>query len=97
MMIEKIGTPAMLEQLAEESAELAQAALKMSRVIRGENPTNKTAKEAQANLIEEYSDVVQCANELQLAVDPAQMSRKQARFLKRWHEKEIQDVGNSIK
>ena len=28
MMIEKIGTPAMLEQMAEEAAELAQAALK---------------------------------------------------------------------
>ena len=31
-MIEKIGTPAMLEQMAEEAAELAQAALKLARV-----------------------------------------------------------------
>ena len=33
MMIEKIGTPAMLEQMAEEAAELAQAALKLARVL----------------------------------------------------------------
>ena len=33
MMIEKIGTPAMLEQMAEEAAELAQAALKLARVF----------------------------------------------------------------
>ena len=39
MMIEKIGTPAMLEQMAEEAAELAQAALKLARVLRAENPT----------------------------------------------------------
>lgn len=31
MMIEKIGTPAMLEQMAEEAAELAQAALKSGK------------------------------------------------------------------
>ena len=43
MMIEKIGKPAMLEQLAEEAAELSQAALKLARVIRNENPTPVTA------------------------------------------------------
>ena len=36
MMIEKIGKAAMLEQLAEEAAELSQAALKLARVLRGE-------------------------------------------------------------
>ena len=33
-VLEMIGTAALLEQLAEESAELAQAALKMARKIR---------------------------------------------------------------
>lgn len=37
-VLEMIGTAALLEQLAEESAELAQAALKMARKIRNENP-----------------------------------------------------------
>ena len=45
MMIEKIGTPAMLEQLAKEAAELSQAALKLARVLRGENPTPVTRRE----------------------------------------------------
>ena len=39
MMIEAIGSAAMLEQLAEESAELAQAALKAARILRDDNPT----------------------------------------------------------
>ena len=39
MMIEKKWKTAMLEQLAEEAAELSQAALKLARVLRGENPT----------------------------------------------------------
>jgi NTP pyrophosphatase (non-canonical NTP hydrolase) len=46
------------EQLAEEAAELAQAANKMARVMRGTNPTPKTEEEARNNLIEEYTDVV---------------------------------------
>lgn len=41
-MIEYIGKAAMLEQLAEEAAELAQAALKCARIERGENPTPVT-------------------------------------------------------
>ena len=46
------------EQLAEEAAELAQAANKMARVLRGTNPTPKTEEEARNSLIEEYTDVV---------------------------------------
>lgn len=34
-MIERIGEPAMLEQLAEECAEMCKAALKLARVMRG--------------------------------------------------------------
>ena len=56
MMIEKIGTPAMLEQLAEEAAELSQAALKLARVLRGENPTPVTWREVRKHLIEEYDE-----------------------------------------
>ena len=36
-IIERIGEPAFLEQLAEECSELAQAALKTARKYRGEN------------------------------------------------------------
>ena len=49
-IIEEIGEAAMLEQLAEECTELAKAALKMARIIRKENPTPVTEKEAIANI-----------------------------------------------
>ena len=86
MMIEKIGKPAMLEQLAEEAAELSQAALKLARVIRNENPTPVTQGEAQKRLIEEWTDVYQCARELNLLVDWPQINEKQRRFEQRWEE-----------
>lgn len=44
-IVERIGEPAFLEQLAEECSELAQAALKTARKYRGENPTPKTIDE----------------------------------------------------
>lgn len=78
-----IGKPAMLEQLAEECAELAQAALKFSRVLRGENPTPVSKEEAEKNLIEEYTDVYQVAKWIDLRVDPRQMAAKKVRFEKR--------------
>lgn len=54
-VLEMIGTAALLEQLAEESAELAQAALKMARKIRNENPTPKSRADCVANLQEEIA------------------------------------------
>lgn len=88
MMLEKIGTPAMLEQMAEEAAELAQALLKLSRIKRGENPTPVTELEAWKHLVEEYTDVYQCAMELVIPVDWAQISEKEKRFKERWKERE---------
>ena len=82
-MIDIIGRPAMLEQMAEEASELAKAALKLARIERGENPTAVTKEEAEKNLAEEYTDVVQCALELSLRTDFEQMNRKYERFLKR--------------
>lgn len=76
-MIEKIGKAAMLEQLAEEAAELSQAALKLARVLRGENPTTVTQKEARKHLTEEYTDVFQCASELLIPVDWQQINENQ--------------------
>lgn len=40
-VIRTLGEPALLEQLAEECSELAQAALKMARLERGETPGEK--------------------------------------------------------
>lgn len=52
-IVERIGEPAFLEQLAEECSELAQAALKTARKYRGENPTPKTIDECYDALQEE--------------------------------------------
>lgn len=59
-IIEKIGEPAVLEQLAEECSELAQAALKLTRKMREENPTPKTESECLESLKEEMADVMLC-------------------------------------
>lgn len=59
-VIEAIGLPAVLEQCAEELAELTQAALKMARKLRGENPTPMTHAQAAEHLHEELGDVRLC-------------------------------------
>lgn len=56
-IIDTIGLPAVLEQLAEESSELSKAALKVSRILRKENPTPITQDKALADLDEEANDV----------------------------------------
>lgn len=86
-MIDIIGEPAMLEQLAEEATELAKAALKLARIERKENPTPVTKEEATLNLIEEYTDVMQCTEELGLLPNREQMEEKYKRFLARQGEK----------
>lgn len=53
---EEMGEAVLLEQLAEEAAELAQAALKVARIVRGENPTPVTYHDALMHLIEEIGD-----------------------------------------
>ena len=90
-MIEIIGKPAMLEQFAEEAAELAKAALKLARIERGENPTSITKGEATLAVIEEYTDVIQCAEELGLLPNREQMEKKHERFLARQDEMKKQE------
>ena len=63
-IIEVIGLPAVLEQTAEECAELNHACLKMARKLRGENYTPATWEEISENLIEEFADVLVCINRL---------------------------------
>lgn len=83
MIIDEIGKAAALEQLAEECTELAQAALKYSRKLRGNNPTPKTLEELEADLTEEFTDVTVCAMCLKLCADYEVMYSK----MKRWQER----------
>ena len=85
-IVDYIGYPAMLEQLAEECVELGKAALKLARIIRKENPTPVTEDNAEIALIEEYTDVVQCAQELGLKTDLIEMQEKKERFFERWKQ-----------
>lgn len=54
----------LLNQLAEEAAELAHAANKMIRIIDGANPTPVSAENGWQNVLEEISDVQVCAGEI---------------------------------
>lgn len=54
---EKISKADLYGQLAEEASELAQAACKMERILRGTNPTPKTEQQGVEDLIEEYTDL----------------------------------------
>lgn len=88
-------------QLAEEAAELAQAALKLRRAITGTNPTPMNYRDACNNLIEEIADVraaervVICAgtedtSTANLAIE-SKMEYKTYRWAKRLREKEDSD------
>ena len=52
----------LLAQLAEETAELAQASLYLRRSIEGKNPINVATEEAEAKLLEEIADVYVCVD-----------------------------------
>ena len=64
-LVECIGLPATLEQTAEECSELSFAALKLARMMRGENKVHgRSEDELKAALTEECCDILVCINEL---------------------------------
>lgn len=81
---------AIYEQFAEEASELSQAAIKVSRIIRGENPTPISKDEAVRNVIEEYSDVILCAKVLDINDDDNVLSYK----LNRWCDRLENEYGD---
>ena len=86
---EKIPVEDLYEQLAEEAAELAQAANKMARAMRGTNPTPKSEMEAYHSVIEEYTDVINVAgNILDILPDWSICNYKLHRWNKRLEETE---------
>lgn len=90
-IIDILGEAEVLAQLAEEAAELAQAALKLRRVLDGRNPTPATKESCCANLIEEYTDVVICARELGMVENWRQITKKRARWKARLGLEEEKD------
>lgn len=60
MIREMIPLEELLCQLAEEAAELSQAALKMRRTLTNMNPTPVKRKDAEEAILEEIADVKLC-------------------------------------
>ena len=82
----KLTDQELLAQLAEEAAELAQAALKMRRVMDGTNPTPVPFQEAHDNILEEICDVETCVAALLYNTPTAVKVRAdlRAKKLERW-------------
>lgn len=79
-----LSPPELLAQLAEEAAELSQAALKLRRAMTGYNPTPVTVAEAHANLIEEAADVNLAISFLLGDNSISEIEEIKQRKLKRW-------------
>lgn len=97
---EQIGVPALLEQAAEECAELVVACLKLSRKMRNENPTPKPMEECVSNLCEEIADVRLCVDTLISEIDEVDadevlsiMMKKNMRWQKRMVEHLLEKDG----
>lgn len=80
---QKLSHAAMWEQLAEEASELSQAASKMARWYRGENPPAKDIDVLTDNVIEEHADVDLCFTVLGWN-DKAHREQVKEMKLKRW-------------
>ncbi|MCF0120108.1 MAG: DUF3990 domain-containing protein [Oscillospiraceae bacterium] len=72
-----------LEQLSEEAAELAQAALKLIRALDGENPTPMGEGVCRRSLTMEYTDVELVAMQLGLESDTRVKLQKYDRWVER--------------
>lgn len=83
----RLSKPEILCQLAEEAAELAQAALKLRRALDGTNPTPVSKDAAAEALLEEFADVTLCGRLLLSKEQTDEMKairkRKQARWVAR--------------
>ena len=79
----------LLCQLAEEGAELAQAALKLRRAITRKNPTPIKQSEAVKKLLEEIADVKLCLHvcELETVQNKIEVNRIIGLKAERWVER----------
>lgn len=94
MIEEHITNTALLEQCAEECAELAHACLKLARKIRNENPTPVSEEFARMDVAEEIADVELCIDILLKKFD---MPRSEIVFRKaqkksRWENRIKQQI-----
>lgn len=86
---EYVSKEALYEQLAEESCELGQAALKYIRAMGNGNPTPMNENVAYSQIFEEFADVYLCMVVLDIFVRSDVLDQK----LERWYNrvKEVND------
>ncbi len=58
MMVEEIGEAAIYEGISEEASELASAAAKMGRILRGDNPAGISKSECESRVITELTHLL---------------------------------------
>ncbi|MBR5588588.1 MAG: hypothetical protein IKW41_00340 [Phascolarctobacterium sp.] len=96
----RISNRALLEQLAEEAAEVSQAALKLIRTMpNSENPMPVTFNEACGKLTDELYDIVIAADILGLTLSTKQISDnhpKIVRWAERLRAKEVAKNGGEV-
>lgn len=81
---QQLSDEELLCQLAEECSELAQAALKMRRVMNGANPTPVTTDEATHAIAEEIADILLVLRVLGYPYEARDVELIQNRKLSRW-------------
>ena len=83
---EHMSQEELLTQLAEEAAELAQAALKLRRTYSDVNPTPVSTEDAYEGLLEELADVQVCITALGFNhnIDHLRVMRITSQKMERW-------------
>ena len=76
-----------LGQVAEEATELAQAALKLERVVRGTNPTPVGRVEATVKVMEETADVLNALEVAGFLVESENIAAMREVKMARWEER----------
>ena len=91
---DKLGAPEVLTQLAQDAAELAQAALKLRRALVKTNPTPKGVGEAMADLYEEIADVQNSLSVLDASgqLDKGDIERLRKFKMDRW----VKELGGTV-
>lgn len=85
-ILEQLPDEVLFTQLAEEATELAQAALKMYRIIDGRNPPRCSLSKARANLLEEIADVINCLQMLSISPNVCDYEETIRQKIIRWAE-----------
>lgn len=87
-IVQNISESERLAQLAEEAAELSQAALKLRRTIRKDNPAAVTRQAAKNCLLEEIADVLNCIETTNLSETEVKLINEiKLKKLQRWADR----------